>query len=68
MDTEWLRVGTPTIHPNVNGAQRPSTQATRAYLDNEDPIIVSESKPQNMGPYEMETIILWQLGHDVSER
>ncbi len=39
-----------------------------AYLDNEDTIIVPESKPQNMGPYEMETIILWQLGYDVSGR
>src|SRR5690348_862829 len=26
-----------------------------AYLDNEHTIIVPESKPQNMGPYEMET-------------
>lgn len=39
-----------------------------AYLDNEHTIIVPESKPQNMGPYEMETIILWELGYDVSGR
>jgi hypothetical protein len=39
-----------------------------AYLDNEHTIIVPESKPTNMGPYEMETIILWQLGYDVSGR
>src|SRR5690348_2364631 len=39
-----------------------------AYLDNEHTIIVPDSTPQNMGPYEMETIILWQLGYDVSGR
>ena len=39
-----------------------------AYLDNEHTIIVPESRPQNMGPYEMETIILWHLGYDVSGR
>ena len=39
-----------------------------AYLDNEHTIIVPESQPTNMGPYEMETIILWQLGYDVSGR
>lgn len=39
-----------------------------AYLDNEHTIIVPDSKPTNMGPYEMETIILWELGYDVSGR
>jgi hypothetical protein len=39
-----------------------------AYLDNEHTIIVPESKPTNMGPYEMGTIILWELGYDVSGR
>jgi hypothetical protein len=39
-----------------------------AYLDNEHTIIVPASKPQNMGPYEMGTIILWELGYDVSRR
>jgi hypothetical protein len=39
-----------------------------AYLDNEHTIIVPDSKPQNMGPYEMETIILWELGYNVSGR
>ncbi len=39
-----------------------------AYLDNEHTIIVPQSKPTNMGPYEMETIILWHLGYDVSGR
>jgi hypothetical protein len=39
-----------------------------AYLDNEHTIIIPESKPTNMGPYEMENIILWELGYDVSGR
>jgi hypothetical protein len=39
-----------------------------AYLDNEHTIIVPQSKPQNMGPYEMETVILWELGYDVRGR
>jgi len=39
-----------------------------AYLDNDHTIIVPDSRPQNMGPYEMETIILWRLGYDVSRR
>lgn len=39
-----------------------------AYLDNEHTIIVPDSKPNNMGPYEMENIILWELGYDVSGR
>ena len=39
-----------------------------AYLDNEHTIIVPDSKPTNMGPYEMETIVLWELGYDVSAR
>lgn len=44
------------------------TRYCYAFLDNEHTIIVPESAPQNMGPYEMETIILWQLGYDVSGR
>jgi len=44
------------------------TRYCYAYLDNKHTIIVPESTPQNMGPYEMETIILWQLGYDVSGR
>ena len=39
-----------------------------AYFDNAHTIIVPASKPTNMGPYEMETIILWELGYDVSGR
>ena len=34
----------------------------------EHTIIIPESKPTNMGPYEMENIILWELGYDVSGR
>lgn len=39
-----------------------------AYLDNRYTIIVPESKPQNMGPYEMANVILWELGYNVSGR
>jgi len=39
-----------------------------AYLDNEHTIIVPDYKPTNMGPYQMETVILWELGYDVSGR
>lgn len=39
-----------------------------AYLEDGHTIVVPASKPQYMGPYEMENIILMHLGYDVSER
>lgn len=39
-----------------------------AYLRNLCTIVVPASKPENMGPYEMENCILWALGYDVSGR
>jgi hypothetical protein len=40
----------------------------QAYLRNLCTIAVPASKPQNMGPYEMENCILWGLHYDVSGR
>lgn len=40
----------------------------QAYLRNLCTIAVPASKPENMGPYEMENCILWALGYDVSGR
>ncbi|HKW27448.1 MAG TPA: hypothetical protein VJN48_16805 [Terriglobales bacterium] len=40
----------------------------QAYLRNLCTIVVPASKPENMGPYEMENCILWALGYDVSGR
>jgi hypothetical protein len=40
----------------------------QAYLRKLCTIVVPASKPENMGPYEMENCILWALGYDVSER
>ena len=40
----------------------------QAYLRDLCTIVVPESKPENMGPYEMENCILWALGYDVSGR
>lgn len=40
----------------------------QAYLQNLCTIVVPASKPENMGPYEMENCILWALGYDVSGR
>jgi hypothetical protein len=40
----------------------------QAYLRNLCTIVVPESKPENMGQYEMENCILWALGYDVSGR
>jgi hypothetical protein len=40
----------------------------QAYLRNLCTIVVPTSKPENMGPYEMENCILWRLGYDVSGR
>ena len=39
-----------------------------AYLRDLCAIAVPASKPENMGPYEMENCILWVLGYDVSGR
>ena len=38
----------------------------QAYLQDFCTIVVPASKPENMGPYEMENCILWALGYDVS--
>jgi hypothetical protein len=40
----------------------------QAYLRNLCTIVVPASKPENMGPYEMENCTLWALGYDVSGR
>jgi hypothetical protein len=40
----------------------------QAYLQDFCTIVVPASKPENMGPYEMENCILWALGYDVSGR
>lgn len=40
----------------------------QAYLRNLCTIVVPASRPENMGPYEMENCILWALGYDVSGR
>jgi hypothetical protein len=40
----------------------------QAYLHDLCTIAVPASKPENMGPYEMENCILWALGYDVSRR
>jgi hypothetical protein len=40
----------------------------QAYLENLCTIVVPASRPENMGPYEMENCILWALGYDVSGR
>lgn len=40
----------------------------QAYLRDFCSIAVPASKPENMGPYEMENCILWALGYDVSGR
>jgi hypothetical protein len=40
----------------------------QAYLRGLCIIVVPASKPENMGPYEMENCILWALGYDVSGR
>ena len=40
----------------------------QAYLRELCTIVVPASKPENMGPYEMENCILWALGYDVSGR
>lgn len=40
----------------------------QAYLHDLCTIAVPASRPENMGPYEMENCILWALGYDVSGR
>ncbi len=40
----------------------------QAYLRDFCTIAVPASRPENMGPYEMENCILWGLGYDVSGR
>ncbi len=40
----------------------------QAYLRDFCTIAVPASRPENMGPYEMENCILWALGYDVSGR
>ncbi len=40
----------------------------QAYLRDFCTIVVPGSRPENMGPYEMENCILWVLGYDVSGR
>lgn len=40
----------------------------QAYLQDFCTIVVPASKPENMGPYEMENCILWALGYDVRGR
>ncbi|HTM40319.1 MAG TPA: hypothetical protein VL177_05385 [Terriglobales bacterium] len=40
----------------------------QAYLLGLCTIVVPSSKPENMGPYEMENCILWALGYEVSGR
>jgi hypothetical protein len=40
----------------------------QAYLRGLCTIVVPSSKPENMGPYEMENCILWALGYEVSGR
>lgn len=40
----------------------------QAYLRELCTIVVPASKPENMGPYEMENCLLWALGYDVSGR
>ncbi len=40
----------------------------QAYLRELCTIVVPASRPENMGPYEMENCLLWALGYDVSGR
>lgn len=50
------------------GIIRCRTGFCQAYLQDFCTIVVPASKPENMGPYEMENCILWALGYDVSGR
>lgn len=56
-----------------DAADRPGTITCRvghcyALFDGGNKIVVPASKPGNMGPYEMENVILQRLGYDVSKR
>jgi hypothetical protein len=56
------------LYEDPTGLIRCRVGFCQAYLRELCSIVVPASKPQNMGPYEMENCILWALGYDVSGR
>jgi hypothetical protein len=61
------------IETAADAADRPGTILCRvghcdAMLEDGNKIVVPASKPDNMGPYEMENVILERLGYDMRKR